>query len=503
MESPNGLFLPERPSRAVLVGTSSYLYLPKEEQLPTVHNNLVDMKLALAEEEYGGFNEEECTVLENASNTQIFDTLVEQARAAEDTLLIYFAGHGRVNLKAGGEYCLVLHETEPDKLLITSLPFLRFMREVYSTASESHRLPAKRVIIIDSCFSARGIPTLAGSASQLAALTCVEGDYTLTSAAKNELALAKGKTHTDFTDVLLRFLNEGEARGPSLIAVGGLKAYLDPRLRQANLPICHQQANESIGGLALVRNRAYEEHYRECPRHGDDEKGDDYAAIARLSAAILQNTDDLASYRERSAIYIRLGRLDEAEGDLSEIIRINPGGIQDYVQSAAICHKLGNHYKAKSDLVKVADLRPDDPKVWLEIADIAHKINECDEAYRFLTLGINQHPESVDLYWRRSLCKGVLLLSLSLKDRRKHVDTINAAIKDCTKTIQLIPDFAEAYYWRGRLQHMRPPQRLMDFIFATDLPGSFSDYQHAQRLDPSTDRPWYGTYPYGIFSIWW
>jgi len=79
-------------SRAVLIGVSGYVHL---EPLPAVANNLP----ALAEVLTGGGSwnlpPDHCTVVAEPDSTPaMLDAVQQAAEVAEDTLLVYFAGHG-------------------------------------------------------------------------------------------------------------------------------------------------------------------------------------------------------------------------------------------------------------------------------------------------------------------------------------------------------------------------------------------------------------------------
>ena len=100
---------PDR-SRAVLIGTSTYSHL---EDLPAVHNNLTGFRDVLIDPALGGLPADKCTIVdEPASDRDVYRALRNDATAAEDTLLVYFAGHGRTGTR--NELYLCLPDTNPD-----------------------------------------------------------------------------------------------------------------------------------------------------------------------------------------------------------------------------------------------------------------------------------------------------------------------------------------------------------------------------------------------------
>lgn len=79
-------------SEAVLVGVHDYVNL---EELPAVARNLAGLREALTDPAVWGLPAEACTVLSQPSSAgQVLDTVRDRARKAQDTLFIYYAGHG-------------------------------------------------------------------------------------------------------------------------------------------------------------------------------------------------------------------------------------------------------------------------------------------------------------------------------------------------------------------------------------------------------------------------
>jgi hypothetical protein len=106
-------------SHAVLIGASAYAHL---EDLPAIRNNLAEFRNVLINPALGGLTSDRCTVLEEPGNGRdVFRALRWHATAAEDTLLVYFAGHGRTG--ARNELYLCLPDTDPDELYFTALAY--------------------------------------------------------------------------------------------------------------------------------------------------------------------------------------------------------------------------------------------------------------------------------------------------------------------------------------------------------------------------------------------
>jgi hypothetical protein len=107
---------PQR-SRAVLIGVSVYDSVDLAG-LPGVRNNLQALHAVLSDPRLGGLAPECCTVLaEPKTEREVYRTLRKHAEEAEDTLIVYFAGHGMVG-PLRNELYLCLTDTDPNELLL-------------------------------------------------------------------------------------------------------------------------------------------------------------------------------------------------------------------------------------------------------------------------------------------------------------------------------------------------------------------------------------------------
>jgi hypothetical protein len=235
-------------SRAVLIGASTYRHL---DDLPAVRNNLSGIRDALVAPAQGGLPADKCMVVaEPAAPVDVYRALREQAAAAEDTLLVYFAGHGRTGSR--NELWLCLPSTDPDELPYSAWPYDELRRVVAGSRA------TKKVVILDCCFSGRAMADQAGDEETILGQVGIEGTYLLTATAANAVALAPpGEPYTAFTGTLLGLINEGIPEGPELLTFG----HIFPRLRNAltsrQLPQPRQQGSDTITHLALTRNLAF------------------------------------------------------------------------------------------------------------------------------------------------------------------------------------------------------------------------------------------------------
>lgn len=238
-------------SRAVLVGTSTYHHL---DGLPAVHNNLTGLRDILTDAALGGLPADNCTILEEpGSGGEVYKALRDQAIAAEDTFLAYFAGHGRLGDR--NELHLCLPDTEPDLLSFTALAY----KDLRAAVAQGRAV--KKVVILDCCFSGRAVADMAGDEETIAGQVGIEGSYILTATPANEVAMAPpGEQYTAFTGVLLDLLRTGIAGGRELLTFADIYPRLKYSLASRQLPQPRQRGSETIIDLALTRNPAFTRH---------------------------------------------------------------------------------------------------------------------------------------------------------------------------------------------------------------------------------------------------
>lgn len=240
---------PQR-SYAVLIGTSTY-HFPQLADLPAVRNNLDALARILTDQTLGWLPAERCIVLSDPADVrEVYRTLRRYAGLAEDTLLVYFAGHGRTGLR--NELYLGLTDTDPDELRVSALPF-DLIREVFGDSPA-----ANRALILDCCFSGRAIEDMSGPDEAILGQIGIEGTYTLTSTPANAVALAPvGADYTAFTGELITLLRAGVPNGPELLTFATVYRQLLHTMTSLALPLPRQRGTGTVDQLALARNLAH------------------------------------------------------------------------------------------------------------------------------------------------------------------------------------------------------------------------------------------------------
>ncbi|MFJ7157154.1 caspase domain-containing protein [Streptomyces sp. NPDC101118] len=236
-------------SQAVLVGVHEYDTL---ENLPAVARNLEGLRTALTDRRVWGLPETACTViLQPRTAREVLDAVRESARKAEDTLLVYYAGHGLTD-----PYTDELYLTLPDsdrEREYTSLRYEYLRRAVLDLQARALRT----VVILDCCYSGRALVGNMGASTHIADQAVVEGSCLLTASAETRPALSPpGETYTAFTGELIRTLTDGIPGRPDPLDMDTLYRHLHQQLASRSRPL-PQQRNRNTGGfIAIARNRA-------------------------------------------------------------------------------------------------------------------------------------------------------------------------------------------------------------------------------------------------------
>jgi Protein of unknown function (DUF3662)/Caspase domain len=237
-------------SRALLIGTGDYRSeaIPN---LPAVGNNLTDLVAVLTDPELGGLKAERCVTLKDPMLRDAYRILKNTVLDCEDTLIIYFAGHGFTGDR--NELFLGVTDTDLEELDVSALRAV-VLRDLLLQSPA-----AAKVVILDCCFAARAFANhMAADADVILGQVDVQGTYTLASARANDLAAAApGARYTAFTGELLALLRFGVPDGAELLTFSSLFPLLYLALSRQGLPLPDQCNTGTISQLALSRNPAF------------------------------------------------------------------------------------------------------------------------------------------------------------------------------------------------------------------------------------------------------
>ncbi|MGW5692432.1 caspase, EACC1-associated type [Streptomyces asiaticus] len=242
-------------SWAVIVGFPSYDTL---DDLPAVANNVRRLQEILTSPHSWNLPAEHCLVLPppsgpdapTVSRDDVLDALHTAATAAEDALLVYFAGHGL--LSESGELHLAVPRSD-HRRLYRAVHYERVRHELVTNCRARSRL-----VILDCCYSGSALKGYMGADDVVANRARVEGTYIMTSAAKTAPALAPpGETYTAFTGELLAALEAGVPGASELLRTDEVFQHVRRRLANARprRPIPQQRARNDGHSIALAHNR--------------------------------------------------------------------------------------------------------------------------------------------------------------------------------------------------------------------------------------------------------
>jgi Protein kinase domain/Caspase domain len=227
-------------SRVVLIGASRFSSgeLP---DLPAVRNNLDELARCLR-----GIGR--CAVVADPeSPVALVDAVHDAATEAEDTLIVYYAGHGLVHPRTLG-LLLAVVGSAPGRTH-TAVPYDQVRECLLDSPA------ARKVVILDCCYSGRAFGGMADPTTAVANEAIVEGTYLLASAPPNKQSLSPpGERFTAFTGALVNVLRKGIPDGPEHLRLDLIYRHVRDTLRRAALPEPQLRTANTAGELALIRN---------------------------------------------------------------------------------------------------------------------------------------------------------------------------------------------------------------------------------------------------------
>ena len=234
-------------SRAVLIGTSNYKEL---DQLPAIARNLESLQALFTSPDLWGLPARNCRIIPDPkSPAEVLDTIHRAASEADDTLLVYYAGHGLLDPYTDDLY-LALTNSEPDRLY-TAIRYEDLRREMIEVAHA-----AAKVVLLDCCYSGRAMLGGMSGSTEIADQARIEGTYLMTASADTVKAQAPvGEEFTAFTGEIVTALGSGLPDGPDLLNVETLYWHVRAQLVAKRRPTPQQRAGNDGGMIVLARNR--------------------------------------------------------------------------------------------------------------------------------------------------------------------------------------------------------------------------------------------------------
>jgi transcriptional regulator with XRE-family HTH domain len=203
----------------------------------------------LTDTKLSGFPTEHCAaVIDPEAPDDMLAPLQKAAHMADDVLLLYFSGHGLLMGKRHDLH-LALTGTEDDRFW-TSVPFLHVEDIVLGSPASA------KIIILDCCYSGRALGSMTSDPITVAVeQLAIEGLYVITSCSGTKTSLAPDKDEfTAFTGCMLDVMRTGVPHPDEYLPMKVVYEYVTKRMASTGLRKPQQQARNTAGALALVRN---------------------------------------------------------------------------------------------------------------------------------------------------------------------------------------------------------------------------------------------------------
>ncbi|CAD8171997.1 unnamed protein product [Paramecium octaurelia] len=221
---------------------------------------------------------------------------------------------------------------------------------------------------------------------------------------------------------------------------------IEEALQEIRKPLIHEQNNAEI-------------HFIEGNCHlkiGNLDK-----ALHAYDRAIALCPKDEQYLNQRSELYFRLERFEEAIRDLNKTISINANSQFAYYNRAQSYLKIGQKDQAKKDLEKHIEINPNHPDAYYQLGVILTMLGNINQAFFQYCKAISLNPNFQKAYANRAS----LATSLGLKQQ---------AFDDLNKAIELDPNCSNSYFNRGTL-----------FVNLGNFELALKDLNQAIKIDPS------------------
>lgn len=239
-------------SRVLLAGGAHYPAAgPLLPDVPAVGKSLTDLA-AVLHDRCGIGEENLCTPLIDPSDPRELGQALERVVSeASDTLLVYYIGHGLIGSNQELYLATKATDSQVDGLDYKALSYTALLRSLQRSLARTV------VVVLDCCFSDRGWPAARLPVDSVFERALVHGGFLLTSAARDEHALAAPEEdYTRFTGALIRLLRDGDPTGPRGLTLDHVYRFLYRELPDGT-PRPHRHSTDRAGELILAPNWAY------------------------------------------------------------------------------------------------------------------------------------------------------------------------------------------------------------------------------------------------------
>jgi tetratricopeptide (TPR) repeat protein len=211
------------------------------------------------------------------------------------------------------------------------------------------------------------------------------------------------------------------------------------------------------------------------------EGGAEYSQAADwYKKAVQHSPQHVESYEHLAAVTRRhLGKPDEAEQVMNELIAKNPKSFQAYLARARFWQELKSPEKAKPDIVEAQKLAPDDAAVIIAVSALARenaaqstdkqKEQYLNEARKCLNRGLELHPQNADMF-------------LALAQVELAANRTREARECLERGLSVLPDQSTLLWALAnlRIDQGEAPQEQIDRLQAQGVSPAEIDYLNAR-----------------------
>jgi serine/threonine protein kinase len=208
-------------------------------------------------------------------------------------------------------------------------------------------------------------------------------------------------------------------------------------------------------------------------------------AMADLDKAIELDPQDAKVHIQRGCFkWLILDDRAGAMADLDKAIELDPqNGNRYHVRGSLKLSKLNDRAGAMADFNKAIELDPQDAATYANRAYLKDLLNDVSGAMADYDKAIELNPQEGHHYYRRGVLKDILISTKGFAKFKRWVfsygnhdgvnfNDLSGALSDYNKAIELLPEYAHAYYARGVLKKNQ----------IKDKTGAIQDFRRAASL---------------------
>ncbi|KPA22290.1 hypothetical protein shim_05680 [Shimia sp. SK013] len=215
-------------SKAILIGTSFSENDPKNlPEIPQVLTNLTDFKEILTNSSIVGLDPDDIEIVANADNSEEFlKKLKDVASEAQDTLLVYYCGHGVYGDALEPLYFCTTGTTSEDKE-INGVPISGVKNAIANSPA------SKRIFLLDCCYAGQAMEGALDVVDGFESHLDVDGTFAIGAVPRDKKAIAEpGSRNSVFFEHFKKAITEGIDNGRNTLSMADLHRETEHSIRR-------------------------------------------------------------------------------------------------------------------------------------------------------------------------------------------------------------------------------------------------------------------------------